>query len=215
MSALLPPRQRVRALAQRRGDARGIPVPLAHRLAARIQERDWEDFTCDPTQLANGLRDLADAVAPDGVAVSVPEVLLEGGRDVAAADQTAAALEATRRLRTSFGDRLALLAVLPGPADVDGGAAGVLACAKEFLAAGADGVVVLGQPGGSLSTLANVARFHQAVALGDDPAHGLPVVERRRLDDPAPATGVVLTDVSLDRDTDVSALEDWVIAVRG
>jgi hypothetical protein len=215
VSTPLAPRQRVRALAQRRGDGRGIAVPLAHRLAARIQERDWEDFTCDPTQLANGLRDLADAVDPDGVAVSLPEVLLEGGRDVSASEQTAAALEATRRLRTSFGDRLALLAVLPGPADVEGGAAGILACAKEFLGAGADGVVVLGPPDGSLSTLANVARFHQAVALGDDPGHGLPLVERRSLNDPAAGGGVVLTDVSLDRDTDVSVLEDWVLAVRG
>jgi hypothetical protein len=208
-------RSRVRALAQRRGDGRGVAVPLAHRLAARIQERDWGDFTRDPTQLANGLRDLADAVAPDGIAVTLPDVLLEGGSDLLAGDQGRAALEATRRLRTSFGDRLALLAVLPGPGDVDGGTAGVLACAKEFLAAGADGVVVLGPPGGSLSTLANVARFHQAVALGDDAAHGLPVVERRPLDAPTPAVGVVLTSGHLPRETDVSELEDWVVAVRG
>jgi hypothetical protein len=208
-------RSRVRALAQRRGDGRGIAVPLAHRLAARIQERDWEDFTCDPTQLANGLRDLADAVAPDGIAVTLPDVLLEGGSDLLSGDQGQAAVEATRRLRASMGDRLALLACLPGPAEVAGAADGVLAVAKEFLAAGADGVVVLGSPGGSLSTLANVARFHQAVALGDDAAHGLPVVERRPLDAPTPAVGVVLTSGHLPRETDVSELEDWVVAVRG
>jgi hypothetical protein len=215
MTTPLAPRQRVRALAQRRGDGRGIAVPLAHRLAARIQERDWEDFTCDPTQLANGLRDLAEAVAPDGVAVTLPDVLLEGGADVLGSDQGAAAVEATRRLRASMGDRMALLACLPGPGAVDGGAAGVLAAAKEFLAAGADGIVVLGSPEGSLSTLANVARFHQAVALGDTAAHGLPVVERRSLTDSAPAAGVVVTDVHLPRETDVSELEDWVLAVRG
>jgi hypothetical protein len=205
----------VRALAQRRGDGRGIAVPLAHRLAARIQERDWEDFTCEPTQLANGLRDLADAVAPDGLAVCLPDVLLEGGTDLSASDQASAAVEATRRLRTSLGDRVALVACLPGPADVDGGAEGVLAAAKEFLAAGVDALVVLGPPAGSLSTLANVARFHQAVALGDDGAHGLPVVERRSLATPSPAVGLVLTDVHLARETDVSELEDWVAAVRG
>jgi hypothetical protein len=204
----------VRALAQRRGDGRGIAVPLAHRLAARIQERDWDDFTCDPTQLANGLRDLTDAVAPDGLAVALPDVLLEGGKDLLSSDQGAAAVEATRRLRTSLGDRTALLACLPGPGAVDGGADGVLAAAKAFLAAGADGIVVLGPPVGSLSTLGNVARFHQAVALGDDPGHGLPVVERRSLAEPTPGTGVVLTDVHLPRDTDVSLLEDWVAAVR-
>jgi hypothetical protein len=208
-------RTRVRALAQRRGDGRGIAVPLAHRLAARIQERDWEDFTCDPTQLANGLRDLADAVAPDGLAVCLPDVLLEGGRDLLSGEQGAAAIEATRRLRASMGDRVALVACLPGPAEVDGGTDGVLAAAKEFLAAGADAIVVLGAPAGSLSTLANVARFHQAVALGDDPAHGLPVVERRPLGHPAPGAGIVLTDSHLARETDVSELEDWVLAVRG
>jgi hypothetical protein len=205
----------MRALAQRRGDGRGIAVPLAHRLAARIQERDWEDFTCDPTQLANGLRDLADAVAPDGLAVCLPDVLLEGGADVLASEQGAAAVEATRRLRTSMGDRVALVACLPGPTEVAGAAGAVLAAAKEFLAAGADAIVVLGPAAGSLSTLANVARFHQAVALGDDAAHGLPVVERRPLTDPSPALGLVLTDVHLARETDVSELEDWVSAVRG
>jgi hypothetical protein len=215
MTSPLAPRQRVRALVRRQGDGRGIAVPLAHRLAARIQERDWEDFTCDPTQLANGLRDLADAVAPDGLAVCLPDVLLEGGTDVLASEQGAAAVEATRRLRASFGDRVALLACLPGPEAVHGGADGVLAAAKGFLAAGADGIVVLGAVGGSLSTLANVARFHQAVALGDDAAHGLPVVEQRPLAAPGPAAGLVLTDVHLARETDVSELEDWVLAVRG
>ena len=215
MTAPLAPRQRVRALALRRGDGRGIAVPLAHRLAARIQERDWEDFTCDPTQLANGLRDLADAVGPDGLAVALPDVLLEGGPALLTSQQGWAALEATRRLRMSMGDRLGLLACLPGPGAVVGGADGVLAAAKEFLAAGADGVIVLGAAGGSLSTLANVARFHQAVALGDDAAHGLPVVERRSLSAPTPAVGVVLTSEHLARETDVSELEDWVAAVRG
>jgi hypothetical protein len=215
MSAPLAPRQRVRALAQRRGDDRGIAVPLAHRLAARIQERDWEDFTCDPTQLANGLRDLADAVGPDGLAVCLPDVLLEGGPDLRAGDQGMAAVEATRRLRASMGDRMALVACLPGPAEVEGGTDGVLAAAKEFLAAGANAIVVLGAPAGSLSTLANVSRFHQAVALGDDAAHGLPVVERRALNKPTPGVGVVLTSEHLARETDVSELEDWVAAVRG
>lgn len=208
-------RTRVRALAQRRGDGRGVAIPLAHRLAARIQERDWEDFTCDPTQLANGLRDLADAVGPDGLAVCLPDVLLEGGADVLASAQGSSAVEATRRLRASMGDRLALIACLPGPGEVEGGTGGVLVAAKEFLAAGADAIVVLGPPAGSLSTLANVARFHQALALGDDEAHGLPVVERRSLAERSPAVGVVLTSEHLGRETDVSELEDWVAAVHG
>jgi hypothetical protein len=142
-------------------------------------------------------------------------VLLEGGPDLLAAQQGPAAVEATRRLRASLGDRVALVACLPGPADIRGGTDGVLAAAKEFLAAGADAIVVLGAPTGSLTTLANVARFHQALALGDDQAHGLPLVERCSLTQPRPAVGLVLTDVHLARETDVSELEDWVDAVRG
>ena len=65
------------------------------------------------------------------------------------------------------------------------------------------------------TTLANVARFHQAVALGNDPAHGLPVVERRPFEDPSPGTGVVLTTEQLPPDADVSELADWVVTVRG
>ena len=53
-----------------------------------------------------------------------------------------------------------------GTRGVGSGADGVLAAAKEFLAAGADAIVVLGAASGPLSTLANVARFHQALALG-------------------------------------------------
>lgn len=114
-----------------------------------------------------------------------------------------------------MGDRVALVACLPGPAGVRGAADGVPAAAKEFLAAGAHGIVVMGSPSGSLSTLANVARFHQAVALGDESDHGLPLVERRSLAQPSPAVGIVVTDVHLARETDVSELEDWIDAVRG
>jgi hypothetical protein len=209
------PRQRVRALAQGRGDDGAVAVPLALRLAARIQERDWDDFTRDPTQLANGLRDLVDACGPDGVPVTTPEVLLDGGTDLLGSEQGVAALEATRRLRASMGDRVALVACLPGPAALPGGSDALLAAGKEFLAAGADVLVVLADHGPPLGTLANVARFHQALALGCCDAHGLPVVARVPLHAPLPTPGVVLTTEDLPRDTDVSVLEDWVDAVRG
>ena len=217
MNGALGPRQRVQALAQGRGDGGGIAVPLALRLAARIQERDWEDFTCDPTQLANGLRDLVDACAPDGVPVITPNVLLEGGADVIGSEQARAALEATRRLRTSMGERVALVACLPGPTALAGGGETLLDVTKAFLGAGVDAVVVLeghDEPS-DLGTLANVARFHRAVALGCCDVQGLPRVERVPLTEPRPGVGIVLTDEELPRQIDVTDLEDWVDAVRG
>lgn len=211
----MTPRQRVQALAQGRPDGRGIAVPLAMQVAARIQERDWDDFTCDPTQLANGLRDLVDACAPDGVPVTTPEVLL-GAADPVGGIEVRTALEATSRLRASMGDRVALVACLPGPAALPAGSQDVLELGKAFLGAGADAIVLLEHHGdaSSLSTLANVARFHQAAAMGCCDEHGLPVIERVPLADPRPTPGVVMTTDTLSRDTDVSALEDWIDAVR-
>lgn len=216
MGAMAPPRQRLQALAQGRPDDQAIAVPLAMQVAARIQERDWEAFTCDPTQLANGLRDLVDACAPDGIPVTMPEVLLDAA-DPVGGIEAQTALEATRRLRSSMGERVALVACLPGPAALPNGGDDVLELGKAFLGAGADAIVVLEHHGGTsaLSTLANVARFYQAAALGCCDRHGLPVVERVALAEPRPATGMVMTTDTLPRDTDVSVLEDWVEAVRG
>src|SRR5690242_2788987 len=98
-----------------------VAVPLALHVSARIAERDAEEFAYDPTQLANALRDLVDAVDPDGVPVCDPGVLLADCQtvgDVVTSEQVAAAVEATRRLRTSFGDAIALVALLPGPAAI-------------------------------------------------------------------------------------------------
>ncbi|MFL6135520.1 MAG: hypothetical protein ACJ72A_22135, partial [Nocardioidaceae bacterium] len=139
-----------------------LAVPLALAAAARIQERDWEDFLEDPTQLANGIRDLVDAVAPDGVPVSDDLVLLEqaSSAGLAGGPHALAAVVATERLRQSLGDRVALVSVLPGPARL--AAAGAVAAAeailelgKKFLAAGADVVLVRDEAGeaASLSTL--------------------------------------------------------------
>ena len=47
-------------------------------MSARIAERDAGDFVCDATQLANALRDLIEAVGPDGVPVTDAAVLLAG-----------------------------------------------------------------------------------------------------------------------------------------
>jgi hypothetical protein len=222
------PRAIVRGYVAGRWD--GVLVaPLALHVAGRIAERDPDDFVYDPTQLANALRDLVDAVRPDAVVVTDPEVLAGDIRTVdgaTSAEVVTVALEGTRRLRRTYGDAVALAAMTPGPEafsatlgiDAAGAADVVLALGKEFLAAGADVVIVddlLEASGASLGTLANIARFHQGVAVSHaSPRYGLPATTVVDLAAPAPAAGLVSTPGQLPRDTDISALRDWVEAVR-
>ncbi|MEJ2861731.1 hypothetical protein [Actinomycetospora flava] len=191
----LSTRAKAQAIAAGRGGPGGggrhtLAVPLAPHLAARIAERPWEAFLTDPTQLANGLGDLLDAVRPDGVAVTLPSLAgADGHRE--------AALEATRRLRVSAGDDAVLVAVLR--ADLDD--------VKAFLDAGVDGIVLEGPADpGAERTIANMCRFHRVMAVS-------PV--RVALDAPAPATGLVLTDGECPADVDTTTVADWVAAVRG
>jgi hypothetical protein len=228
------PRAVARALAA--GQPGGtLAVPLALHVSARIAERDAEDFVYDATQLANALRDLIEAVGPDGVPVTDPAVLLAGcasAESILASDQLKVALEATRRLRAAYGDAVVLAAVLPGPATIAGLAgpaetagAGAMAAdvvvglGREFLAAGADVLIVADHeelPGASLATLANVARFHQALALSHTAArYGLSPAASQDLRSPGHVPGVAVTPESLARDTDIVVLRDWVDAVRG
>lgn len=223
------PRAVIRGLAAGR-ESGTLAVPLALHVSARIQERDAEDFVYDATQLANALRDLIEAVDPDGVPVSDVEVLLANcttAEQMLGSEQLKAALEATRRLRSSYGDAIALVAVVPGPATItsrlgaDGPAAAdaIVTLGKEFLAAGTDVIIVhdvTEAPGVSLSTLANVARFHQGVALTHAvQRYGLAAATPVELEAPTTVPGVAVTPVSLARDTDIAVLSDWVSTVRG
>lgn len=203
----LPARARAQAIALRRGGQHTLAVPLAPRLAAKIAERPWGAFLTDPTQLTNGLNDFIEAVRPDGVAVTLPSILADdpGGvrRDVA--------LEATRRLRSTVHDNAVLLAVLPGDDP------GLVDLAKLFLEAGVDGIVLAGDtPADPARTVANVARFHRAMAhvLGAGMS-GLPGAEVVSLDAPAAKTGLVLTDGEVPDTTTIPAVQDWIVAVRG
>ena len=229
----LPPRARARAMAARGGGQHALAVPLALRLAARIQERPLDGYFTEPTQLANGLRDFLQAVAPDGLVLTDPDVL---AGDVTAAHREAlpaaprvsAALEAARRLRGTVGDSAVLVACLPGPAAVAGLRAGrsdaaevVQALAKEFLGAGAD-VILLAEKDGAaadevtLRTIANMARFHRALTyLSGATAACMPAPAVVPLDRPAPAHGLVVTDRDLPPDTSITAVQTWLAGVRG
>jgi hypothetical protein len=205
-----------------------LAVPLALAPAARIAERDWQGFLHDPTQLANGIRDLVDAVNPDGVPVTSDDQLVEEAVTAAGSlgSHLQAGQEATRRLRQSLGDRVALVGVIPGPARVaaairqDPMAAAELVqtLGKELLGAGAD-VLLIRDDGKSdvrLTTLANIAQFHQALALAaGQPTGGLVEVTQLPLQSPAPTTGVVVTDQQLPREVDFTLLEDWIDGVHG
>jgi hypothetical protein len=223
------PRAVARSLAA--GQTTGtLVIPLALHVSARIAERDPEDFVYDATQLANALRDLIEAVTPDGVPVTDPEVLLAGctsAGQLTDTPQLKVAVEATRRLRASYGDSVVLAAVLPGPATIAArlrasapdATAAVVALGQEFLVAGADLILVADAaelPGATLGTLANIARFHQALALSyPTGGNGLPAAVPVGLGEAMPVSGVAVTSEPLRRDTDIATLRDWVSAVRG
>jgi hypothetical protein len=209
-----------------------LAVPLALRLAARIQERPLDGYFTDPTQLANGLRDFLQAVAADGVVITDPDAL---GEDVATADPAAlaaaprvsAALEAARRLRGTVGDSAVLVACLPGPAAVAGlradrgdAAEVVRVLAKEFLGAGADVILLAEEDGAAadettLRTIANMARFHRALSyLTGASATCMAAPAVVPLDCPAPAAGLVITDRDLPPGTSITAVQAWITAIR-
>lgn len=206
----------------------GVAAPLALPLAARIQERDWNRFLHDATQLANGCRDLVDAVSPNVIVVTSSSVL--GGeaasRGVTESAHWAAALEAVARLSSSLTTRAAVGVHLPAPsALVAAGRSAADAQAeltdagRAALDAGAHVVVVArsaAEPEVSFTTLVNIAAFHQGfVVAAGGPFAGLPGSTAIALGAPVPATGLVLTDGELPRETDVSVLSDWVYEVTG
>lgn len=222
---------RVASLAQPGGP--GIAVPLGLRAAARIQERDWDEFLTNPTQLANGCRDLVDAVAPDAIVVTSTEVLLIQSEEHGSLERSphlGAAVEAAERLVQSIGGRVAVAVSLPGPvllsrstgAGAEAAAEEVLHAAQAFLAAGVD-LILVEEPepdhAVSVSTLANVARFHQAHVVVIGPAwSGLApagVAGVDGLDAAGAASGVVVTAGELPRDVDLGALDEWVAGVQG
>lgn len=219
-------RQRVRALAAGRA-ARPVVVPLALHVAGRIQERDPEGFLQDPTQLANALRDLVDAVHPDGVPVTDPDVLLstsESTDGLAGSPYVDVAVEATRRLKGSMADSVALLAHLPSPAtvairhgcNVASAAEAVTATAQKLLSAGIDVVLITADEpptGMVLSTLANIARFHQAVAACPGGSYGLATPTVVTFESPVPGEGLTVSNRQLERRADITVLRDWISAV--
>lgn len=227
MTTVPTPREILRGLAAGRRDGT-LAVPLALHVAARIQERDPDDFLFDATQLANALRDLTEAVGCDGVVTTDAAALLSEAHSVDAllkGEMVGCALEGTRRLRASYADRLLLAVSLPGPnslADRCGLAAqtavdALVDLGKQFLAAGSDVLLVEDAEGTelSLSTLANVGRFHQALVVGHGATtHGLPAPAVCAVEAPEPGKGLVITPAQLPRDTDIAVLRDWVQAVR-
>jgi hypothetical protein len=145
--------------------APALLCPLVVAQAAEIDARPVPQFLTDPTKLCNGLRMLSEALGTDVIVTADgrPELLTDGV-------QAAAAVEATRRLAALVAD-VALAAALPGP----GRGGDPLPLARAFLEAGANLLLLVEErplPAGSgatwqaaATTVANVARFHQAVPV--------------------------------------------------
>ena len=233
-----PPRKRAQAMAQGRGAAERLVLPLAFDTAALVSARPLDDFLHDPTQLANGLLELHRALGSDGICVALADdfeyASAAGGPlnvAILTADGTrvAASLEACRRLRATLGDGAVLLAGLTGPATLaarfasDTTTAGAVftALVKLFCEAGSDIVLVFESTAGdaatedALKTATNIARFHRALACGLQPGGALPVPTLLALDAPPhPGPGLVLTSAPTAADADIEALRDWVAAQR-
>ncbi len=203
----MAPRARAQAIAARRGGPHTLAVPLALRLAAKIAERPLAEFFTDPRQLTAGLRDLLEAVRPDGVPVTAPDVLAGDGASI----RLECAVQATGWLRSTVRDDAVLIAVLPGDDHA------LVDTVRAFLDAGIDGVVLVGEvETGTATTLGNLARFHRAMAHVLGPSvSGLAGAEIVPLDAPVAKPGLVLTDGEVPVSAGLPAVQDWVAGVRG
>jgi len=163
-SADVTARKRAKLLLRGRPVAPPLLCPLVVAQAAAIDALPIPQFLTDPTKLCNGLRTLSEALAMDVIVTADgrPELITDGV-------QAAAAVEATRRLAATAD--AALAAALPGP----GRGGDPLPLARAFLQAGTNLLLLVEErplPAGSgaawqvaANTVANVARFHQALPV--------------------------------------------------
>ena len=151
----------------------------------------------------------------------------ELGCDIPEPNEVAAALEATRRLRATLGDGVALMAGLSGPAQLaqdfgrDVAHAGVVfaGLVKEFCVAGADIVLCLEAPTlqpaaawlEALNTAGNIARFHRALPCLWGVAGPFPAPVAIELNAPvAVATGLITTAAEVPANASIETLRAWV-----
>jgi hypothetical protein len=189
-------RKRAKLLLRGRPIAPALVCPLVVAQAAEIDALRVGQFLADPTKLSGGLRLLREALGSDVIVTADgrPELLGDSA-------QAEAAVEATRRLATTT--EAALVAALPGPS----GGGDLLPLARALVAAGADLLLLVEErplPHGSATawraaatTLANVARFHQAVPVvvlagGAEDAAAAPRGTLVCVPDPAAGQGLAL-----------------------
>lgn len=194
VSDSLPPRKRAQAISKAGPEAARIAFPHAFEAAAEVSARPLAAFLEDPTQLANGLAELARAIGSDGIVCldglgldRVDAAAAASAPSLLASRRVAASLEATRRLRATFADGAALVVVVDGPAalaaaaaaggEIDAGAiedAGAVlsAVVRAFAEAGAD-LFLVDDPAevserdawsDALTTASRVAKFHRGAA---------------------------------------------------
>lgn len=243
MSATALPRQIAKAMAAGRAVAAPLVIPLAFRLAARIQERPVEEFLTDPTQLANGLRELFEAIGAGGIVCALDdgmecEALGGSGYDLArlvSGERVSTSLEATRRLRATLGDKAALVAGLTGPATLVGECGGsgaedvtkagqaISGLARQFCEAGADIIIIFEKASppdeqawrASLQTLSNIVRFYRGLGFLMGREGPLPQPTAISLGETRPGvTGLVVTPEEVPATTSIEMLRSWVGSLR-
>lgn len=202
-----------------------------------------EEFLTDPTQRANALLELFEAVEADGIVCALADdaerrSLAAAGYDLArmvAQERVAASLEAARRLRATVGDRAVLVAGLTGPATLAGqsGAAkpedlakagqAIAGLARKFCEAGAGIILVFEQAApldlqawrACLQTLSNIVRFFQGLSfiVGCDGPLPRPALVPLGSVQPRPS-GVVITPGEVPPTTSIEELRLWVRSLR-
>ena len=232
-------RARAHAIAGGRGGSSRLVVPFAFEVAARISARPPDEFVTDPTQLTNGLSELHQAIAADGILCADARSMELDSAGTTGLDvghiinngRVGASLEACRRLRITLGEEGILLAAVTGPATLEkqfavSGATAVEAFVdiiRHFCEAGADGIITAEQetPADNecwedgLITARNVAVFYRAMMYLWDTEGPLPNPVRTNLAMPKNnGTGLIMTREIVPPDYDIEALRQWVVASR-
>ena len=232
-------RARAHAIAGGRGGNIRLVVPFAFEVAARISARPLDEFFTNPTQLANGLSELHQAIAADGILCADAR-----GMELASAGTTGldiehiinngrvgASLEACCRLRITLDNEGILLAAVTGPATLekqfavsgDTAVEAFVEIVRHFCEAGADGIITVEQetPADNecwedgLITARNIAVFYRAMIYLWDTEGPLPVPVRTQLALPKNSgTGLIMTQEMVPADYDIEALRQWVVESR-